>query len=70
MLAWVIWSELHASWRVKLPTGVVDGFTRSLMRAGLFTETRAQEIAATANRGCIAGEWLEWALPDPLAREV
>jgi hypothetical protein len=61
--AWVIWSEMHTGWRVRLPTGVADGYTRSLARAGLFEEIAAKRVVAH-------GEWLEWAMPDPLGRTV
>jgi hypothetical protein len=68
--AWVIWSEMHTGWRVRLPTGVADGYTRSLARAGLFEEIAAKRVVAHANSGCEPGEWLEWAMPDPLGRTV
>lgn len=70
MSAWVIWSELQFAWRQRLPSGIANGYTKALARAGLFEQNVAEATVARANSGCEPGEWIEWALPDPLGRTI
>lgn len=62
----MIWSEEHGAWWKPGEFGYIT----SLARAGLYSEVRAREIAANANRYCRAGEWQELAMPDPMWRRL
>jgi hypothetical protein len=63
MSGWfVIWSEEHSAWWAP---GERD-YTNSLRRAGRYTEARAKEIEAAANRYLNPGVFAEVALPDPI----
>jgi hypothetical protein len=57
---WVIWSEQHFEWWA--PGGM--GYTPSLALAGRFSRTRAETIAAEANRFLAPGVIHEVAMPD------
>ena len=60
-MMWVIWSEEHGGW-----WAVPSGYTTSLERAARYTEKRALEIEADANRYLPATTpYHEIAMPDP-----
>lgn len=60
---WVVWSEEHGGW-----WAAPSGYTTSLERAARYTEKRALEIEANANRylpKTITTDYHEIAMPDP-----
>jgi hypothetical protein len=69
--AWVIWKE-GRGWRRGAVAAItlINGHTRDLRRAGLYSQADARRIADAANAGVAAGEWRKWAMVDPLGREI
>jgi hypothetical protein len=66
MIAWCLWSELNGGW-----LGPGAGWCiPSLMRAGLYSQTDAEQIMRQDNRHLPAGVWHVWAMPDPLGRTI